>query len=142
MKRILKVLPLVFVFLIATSCELDSGENFHFVTLRILDVELPENFELNQTYNIQVTYERLNGCVFFEGFQVQEPQLTTREVVAIGTELDDMDCTQAIEEGTASFNFNVLYEGTYTFRFFHDFDENEEPVYLEYEVEVLRNNTN
>jgi len=143
MKRILRVMSLAIVVLSMSNCNIDSDENFHFVTLRILDAELPESFELNQTYNVQVTYERLNGCVFFEGFEVHQPELTTRDVIAIGTELDNTDCTQAVEEGVANFDFNVLYEGTYTFRFFNGFDDNEDAIYLEYQVEVLPNsNTN
>ncbi|GGG39340.1 hypothetical protein GCM10011414_05860 [Croceivirga lutea] len=136
MKRIFYTIILLFAVFSVSSCDIDSDENFHFVTLRITDVELPESFIHNQVYNIQVTYERLNGCTYFEGFDVQKPYLTTREIVAIGTELDDAQCTHAVEEAVATFNFQVLYDETYTFRFFNGLDENNEPIYLEYEVEV------
>lgn len=136
MKRILKAFVLFFAIASFLGCELDSGENFHFVNLRITDVVIPETFQINRVYTISVKYERYNGCVFFENFRVLSPEDTVREVVAIGTELDETECTQAIEEGVASFNFEVWYQGTYTFRFLNGFDENDEPIFLEYEVPV------
>lgn len=138
MKRVLKVIFLFSCISLLGGCDIESsGSNFKFVTLRIVDVELPESFDINGFYDIQVTYERPNGCTFFEGFDVTRVDQNTRDVVAIGTEfIDDMACTQAIEEVVANFQFEVVYSGPYTFRFFNGTDANGNPVYLEYVVEV------
>lgn len=136
MKHLNKVLGLAALMVLSVGCSDDLQENFRLVNLKILEADMPEAFMLNETYTIFVTYERMNGCVYFEGFDVHEPELTTREIVAIGTELEEADCTEAITQAQASFNFNVLHEGTYTFRFFSGFDENNQATYLEYSVAV------
>ncbi len=130
---------LLWAALTISGCEVDSGENFRFVTLRVLDAEVPESLEFVQdkTYNIKVTYERINGCVFFEGFNVEETESTTQEVYVVGTEIEDLACTQAIESGTANFEFKVQHEGTYTLRFYSGQDQNNQPVFLEYQVDML-----
>jgi hypothetical protein len=56
--------------------------------------------------------------------------------VAIGTEFYEQACTQALEEIETSFDFIVLYEGSYLFRFWSGEDENGEQQYLEIEVPV------
>lgn len=119
------------------SCNLDDdGVNFNFVALQILSAELPESFTQNQTYEITVTYVRPNGCTFFEGFDISEADTTVRNVVAVGSELQDQACTQATEEVTATFNFIVLHSDDYLFRFWTGEDAEGEPEFLEIEVPV------
>ena len=131
------LLLLCFLALSLESCKLeDDGVNFRFVALQILSADLPESFDLNETYEITVTYLRPSACVIFEGFDVTSEATTTRNVVAIGTDYYEQNCTQATEELEATFNFIVLYEGTYLFRFWTGEDENGEQQYLEIEVPV------
>ena len=138
MKRIVRVIFWVVFVLSVQGCAIDSEQNFHFVTLRIVDAEVPETFDLNGVYDIQVTYARPNGCTFFEGFDVFPVENTIRNIVAIGSEFDDGEtaCTQAVENVVADFRFEVLYEGTYTFRFYNGDDAEGNPIYLEYDVQV------
>lgn len=122
-----------------SSCELDSDSpNFYFTTLDVVEASLPESFTLNQTYNIEVTYLRPNGCTFFEGFDVSKTGETDRDVVVIGSVLTDQDavCTQAVEEVTATLPFRVIFTEEYHFRFYAGQDENDSPVYVEYTVPV------
>lgn len=138
MKRIFAVIFLCAGIFFLNGCDIESeGSNFNFVTLRILDAQVPESFDINNVYDIQVTYERPNGCTFFEGFDVTRVDQNTREIVAIGTEfIDEMACTQAIEEVVANFQFEVVYNGPYTFRFYNGNDAEGNAIYLEYVVEV------
>ncbi|GGD49449.1 hypothetical protein [Muriicola marianensis] len=130
-------LLLCVVFLGLSSCKLeDDRVNFRFVPLQILSVDLPESFELNETYEIRVTYLRPSACVFFEGFDITKEGVTTRNVVAIGTDFYDEVCTLATEELEASFNFICLYDEPYLFRFWTGEDENGNQQYIEVEVPV------
>ncbi|NAS10919.1 hypothetical protein GTQ38_02825 [Flavobacteriaceae bacterium R33] len=120
------------------SCSLDDdGVNFNFVALQIVSAELPESFVQNQTYEISVTYVRPNGCTFFEGFDISESDTTVRNVVAVGSELQDTACTQEAEEVEATFNFIVLHSEDYIFRFWTGEDADGEPEFIEIEVPVL-----
>lgn len=128
---------LCFLALTLSSCKLEDDRlNFRFVSLQIVSADLPESFDLNQTYEINVTYLKPSTCVFYEGFDVTNDGLTTRNVVAIGSEFYEENCAQVTEEYEATFNFIVLYEGSYLFRFWTGQDENGEPQYLEIEVPV------
>ncbi|NER09862.1 hypothetical protein SAMN06265375_101618 [Muriicola jejuensis] len=134
-----KSIPLLLCFVVfgLSSCKLeDDRVNFRFVPLQILSADVPEAFELNETYEIRVRYLRPSACVFFEGFDITKEGVTTRNVVAIGTDFYDEVCTQAVEEQEASFNFICLYEDTYLFRFWTGEDENGNQQYLEVEVPV------
>ena len=120
-----------------TGCSLDETENFRFVALPIESVEIPESFDLNETYEIKVRYLRTSDCAFFEGFDIVKEDTTIRTVAAIGSMLSDSDdCKEVLEQVETSFNFIVLYPDTYLFKFYTGEDANGEAEYLEIEVPV------
>ena len=128
---------LCFSVLLLSSCKLEDDRlNFRFIPLQIISAELPDSFELNETYQIYVTYIRPSTCVVYDGFDITDAGITTRNVVAIGSEFYDEPCTQVIEEVETFFNFIVLYDEPYLFRFWAGQDENGNDEYLEIEVPV------
>ncbi len=142
MKRVFFLL-LVATLALITSCEIDDDVNYHFEALQVKSVEMPESFDYGEIYNIKVTYFRPDNCTFFEGFDVVKEDTTTRKVVTIGTviENEDEECTGEGEDLVSSFNFEVIYDETYLFRYWTGEDENGEPTYLEISVPVNSNNT-
>lgn len=125
--------------MILSSCNLEDDRlNFRFVPLQIVSAELPESFELNETYQIYVTYIRPSTCVVYEGFDITDAGRTTRNVVAIGSEFYDEPCTPVVEERETFFNFIVLYDEPYLFRFWNGLDENGDDQYIEIEVPINR----
>lgn len=120
------------------SCSIEDDEpNFHFTALRITSADLPESFELNQTYQIDVIFNLPDGCTAYEGLDVTREDTTVRNVVAIGSVRTDTDvCTQAIVEGGAFFNFTVIYDEPYTFKFFQGENSDGEAEFLEVVVPV------
>ncbi len=128
---------LCFSVLVLSSCKLEDDRlNFRFIPLQIVSAEVPDSFDLNETYQIYVTYIRPSTCVTYEGFDITDAGRTTRNVVAIGSEFYDEPCTQSIEERETFFNFIVLYDDPYLFRFWTGKDENGNDQYLEIEVPV------
>jgi hypothetical protein len=137
MKTPWNVLKAFLLLLVLNACDIGDDEvNYHFVTLEIVDVSMPESFNLNETYEIGVTVLVPNGCTQFEGFDVISEDTTVRTVVAIGTERDDVACTQVVSEVETSFDFVCLYPETYLFRFWTGEDDRGAPRYLEVEVPV------
>ncbi|MCX2718606.1 hypothetical protein [Lentiprolixibacter aurantiacus] len=127
----------LFLLLGLSACDLeDDGIKYHFVPLQITSVDVPDSFTLNETYEISATFIRPSNCVFFEGFDVRQLDTTVRNVVVIGSEIDNRECTQVVEEVTETFNFLVIYDQTYVFRFWTGEDENGESQYLEVTVPV------
>ena len=136
LKKSISVL-LCFVAVALSSCKLEDDRlNFRFVPLQIVSAELPDSFELNETYQIYVTYIRPSACVVYDGFDITDTGRTTRNVVAIGSEFYDEPCTQALEEIETFFNFIVLYDEPYLFRFWSGQDENGNDQYIEIEVPI------
>ena len=138
MKRLVNVISIVFLGIILSNCSLeDDSSNFQFVPLQIVSAELPESFTIDETYEIEVTYLKPNGCTFYEGFDVTKEDTTIRNVVVVGSERIDIDnCTEQIVEETAIFNFVVLYDETYTFKFWIGETSSGEQEYLEIDVPV------
>jgi hypothetical protein len=132
-------LKILLLGLVLNACDLDDdGVSYHFVSLPVAEVAMPESFRLNETYEIAVTLLLPNGCAQFEGFDVTSEDTTVRRVVAIGTEVDGPSCTQVVSEVEATFRFICLYPETYRFLFWTGEDESGEPRYLEIEVPVIR----
>ncbi|WP_418501993.1 hypothetical protein [Flagellimonas sp.] len=145
MKKVLVPILLFVACSWFSSCDLDDDSpNFYFAALNAVEADVPESFELGKTYDIEVTYERPNGCTFFEGFDVTKTDQTDRDVVVIGSVLTDEEnaCPQEATEVVATLKFHVIYTGEYHFRFYAGEDENEEPIYLEYTVPVDPEPTN
>lgn len=139
MKRIYAIaLLLVFVWSFS-GCEIDSGENFHFKALEIIEADVPENFVLNQSHNIPVTFIRPDDCTFFQGFDVASEAGGIRTIVAIGSVLTEEDCNESEESVSETFTINAIVGGTYSLRFYTGDDANGNPIYLEYEVPVMEN---
>jgi len=138
MKRTVLLLCALMVSLTFSSCDLgDDGPNFHFIPLRIESVDMPESFDLDETYEINVTFILPDGCTYYEGFDVVKEATSTRKVVAVGAQRTDQEvCTQVVREEMASFTFVVLYDEMYLFRFYQGEDENGEQLFLEVEVPV------
>ena len=138
MKRLLKGLPILLGMLLYAGCDVsDDGAKYYFVPLQITAVDVPESFQLNETYEIGVTYLRPNGCTGFQGFDVisqDSADYVIRRVVAIGAEFQDASCPEVNEELQASFQFICLYSKPYLFRFYTGDDEAGAPQYLEVEV--------
>jgi hypothetical protein len=138
MKKTFYALCLILVALTFNSCDLeDDGPNFHFVPLQITSVDVPASFELNETYEITVNYVLPDGCTYYEGFDFTKPELTTRNIVAVGSQrTDQAACQQVTTETTTTFDFEVIYDEPYLFRFWQSEDENGEQQYLEIEIPV------
>lgn len=132
------IFSLVTILLLCfTSCSIEDNENFEFVALPITSVEMPERFVLNETYEIKVKYNLESDCTYFEGFDFVKEETTVRNVAVIAsTIVDSEDCKEITKEIETSFNFIVLYEDTYLFKFYTGDDEEGEPKYLEIEVPV------
>lgn len=137
MKRFWNVLPAYLFALLLLGCNVNDDDlNYHFVTLGITEVEVPESFQLNETYEIGVTFLKPNDCTSFEGFDVRTEGGTVRRVVAIGAEFEGQACDGGAEEARASFQFICLYDEPYLFRFYTGNDADGNPQYIEVEVPV------
>ena len=63
-----------------TSCSIDSdySPTFYLEVLPIESVNMPQEFVLGETYEIEITYNRPNGCYFFNDFFYQSRNCLVR----------------------------------------------------------------
>ncbi|MCV6629357.1 MAG: hypothetical protein OIF50_05810 [Flavobacteriaceae bacterium] len=120
------------------GCLKDEDTNFHLKALQIESVSLPESFEVGKIYDIEVKCMLPNGCTYFNGFQVNDPELTERYIAAIGA-VYGQSCTEQIEMTTERFRFLVRFDKDYTFKFWSGKDDNGEDIYIEKVVPIQKN---
>lgn len=138
MRRISRTLLALILVIGLVSCSNDdnAGVNVEFQKLQIVEANVPESFNYGNTYEIQVTYLRPDGCTYFQGFDVYPTDTTVREVVAVGAKYAQQACTQEVVEVTDSFLFKVIHNQPYTFRFYTGDDEEGNAQYIERQVPV------
>ena len=133
-----KLLALLAIFTLAGCSLSDDETNFHFEFVPIESVVLPESFELNETYEISVSFLRPNDCYLFHDLAYSRDQADLERTVAVvNTVFIDRPCAEVTQISEVSFNFIALYQGTYTFRFWQGQGENGEDLYLTVEVPVV-----
>ena len=133
---IYSILVLAGMFSAVSCSNSDDGPETTFEQLVISEIVFPESFNLGELYEIPVTYQLPDGCTEFYQLNVGSPAQDVREIVAIGTRTDTGGCTQAITEGTETLVFQVLFDQTYTFRFYQGEDINGEPIITEVAIPV------
>lgn len=134
----MKKLFILFIALSFLGCSLDDGGPSFSLEIRpILSVDIPEEFTFGETHEVSVTYVRPNGCYTFNNF-IFQPDGNTRTVAVVDTFYLDENCTEVTEEATVSFNFSVISNDPYVFRFYQGVDTNGEDQYLIIEVPVAQ----
>jgi hypothetical protein len=138
MKKILFLALLVSLTLL-NSCSIDDENiaNFQFDFIPIEDVEMPQEFNFGETHVISVTYKRPTTCHSFSNFQYIQGEGNLRTIAVINLVTSDNNC-ETLEEDfqTETFSFSVLNLDPYTFRFWQGKDDNDQDIYLIYEVPV------
>ena len=135
MKKILAIVSLFFV-LISCSVE-DDTPNFYSVVLPIIEVEVPQEFVIGETYPIKVWYQRPSTCHAFNGFYYDK--YLNERTVAVQNIVTEAGNCQSLEDEIVevSFDFYVTSNGSYIFKFWQGVDDNGEDIFLEIEVPVV-----
>jgi len=110
------------------------------LALKVLPVEsvdIPDEFELGETYPITVSYLRPSTCHGFKEFYYLKEN-NERTVAPITYVFDNNDC-ETLEDNLveATFNFIVTSNGSYIFKFWQGEDTDGETQYLIIEVPVI-----
>lgn len=133
-----KILLLLLAVVAVSSCSLDNqGPQYYYEVLPVESFEVPESFVLGEIYEIKVTYLRPTGCHIANGFYY-EKDLNTRIIGIQSTVLDSDDCTPLVNQEPieASFNFEVLSNGSYIFKFYKGEDTAGNNIFEEVEIPV------
>lgn len=135
MKRLFLLLTVAFTVF---SCSLDDDNSPQYFTefLPIDSVEIPDEFQLGEIYEIKLNYMRPNNCYRFYDFYFASED-NQRTVAIRDTFYEDANCSEEPVEAEVSFNFEVRYTGTYVFRFWQGQDDSGTDNYYIVEVPVV-----
>ncbi|WP_295985708.1 hypothetical protein [uncultured Algibacter sp.] len=120
------------------SCSVDDDStSFSFEVLPVESVDIPDEFELGETYPITVSYLRPSTCHGFKEFYYLKEN-NERTVAPITYVFDNNDC-ETLEDNLveATFNFIVTSNGSYIFKFWQGEGTDGETQYLIIEVPVI-----
>ncbi|TDN87366.1 hypothetical protein DET49_11256 [Salegentibacter sp. 24] len=145
MKRI-ALLMVVALSLYSCSTE-DDGPNVNFAVAEITDTDLPEFFEIGESYDLEVTYQLPNACHDFYTFDVNqykdEENDSTFVIEIAALTSYDANLTECPEDGEISDsrtirNLRIMSEdyNTYQFKLLTGIDENEEGEFLIIDVPI------
>lgn len=124
------------LMLIAGSCDVDTGENFHFEALQVTGAVVPDTFTLNQNHNLKVSFLRPDDCTFFEGFDVTSETGGFRYITAVGSVINNDECSSTNDTISANLTVTPLLNETYHLRFFIGTDAADNTQYLAFDVPV------
>ncbi len=137
MKKILAFATISALLVALASCNNDDGgPTTEFDPIPITAVDLPASFSLGTLENISITYELPDDCTRFDSFRLLAPQDTVREVFVIGARRDNGACNPTPTQATETLVFQVLFDITYTFKFWQSNDAQGNPQYIEVQVPV------
>jgi len=136
MKKLI-FLCLISVFIVSCSLKGDDSPNISYEFVPIDSVTVPDSFMLNETYQISVTYYRPTTCHSFNDFYYHKYD-NERIVAVINTVVEGTSC-EALENDLVevSFNFVCTQSGSYIFKFWQGFDDNQNDLYYTVEVPVV-----
>ncbi len=136
MKKLLFVCIVILTFWSCSVGDDNDDYNYYFEFLPIEEVVIPEAFELDSTYQIEVSYYRPSTCHSFHDFYyVAEGNERTVAVINL---VQDVSSCEEIEDELidVSFSFKAVYDQTYLFKFWQGENEAGEDLYLTYEIPI------
>ncbi len=145
MKRIALLMILAFSLY---SCSSDNdGPNVNYAFAEITETDLPEFFEIGETYELNLTYELPNACHTFATFDfneyVDEENDSTYVIEIAALTFYDANLTECTEEGELSEtktirDISISSEdyNNYQFKLLKGIDENEDGEFLIIDVPV------
>ncbi|WP_194768249.1 hypothetical protein [Tamlana sp. I1] len=134
MKRLIAICLTLALF---SSCSTDEGSSYHYEILPVDSVDIPDEFEMGETYPITIHYSRPSTCYGFSEFYYSKHN-NERTVAPVDIVLESNNCeTPENEMAEATFDFLVTGNGSYIFKFWQGKDEDGESQYLTIEVPVV-----
>ncbi|MDX1272450.1 hypothetical protein [Bizionia paragorgiae] len=114
----------------------DDSLSSYQTLLPIESVDIPDAFELGEIYTITLFYIKPTNCHSFSDIYYSKDQ-NERTVSIISTVYTNTNCYEINATTEASFNFKATDPGVYKFMFWNGKDENNEDIYLNYDIPVI-----
>ncbi|TYB74242.1 hypothetical protein ES677_05010 [Bizionia gelidisalsuginis] len=125
------------IALLLLSCNVNDDSLRSYQTLLPIEsVTIPDAFIIDDVYAITLFYIKPTNCHSFSDIYYSKDH-NERTVSIISTVYTNANCNEINAITEASFNFKATSAGTYKFMFWSGKDENNEDIYLNYEIPVI-----
>lgn len=134
-----KIFLLLFVSFLALSCSIDDGANdYYYEILPVESNDLPESFEFGKIYTITLTYKRPTDChgnatLYFE----KEGSTRTIAIQTIVANKNNCEAVPNEDSRELKFQFEVLSDTPYVFKFYKGEDEAGEALFESVTVPII-----
>ena len=120
------------------GCSGDDEPDFYYEALPIESINLPDSFNLNETYTIDFTFTRPTTCHAYDRILIWSDE-ENRTLAVSSVVLNNTNCEVMTEDNISyqSFEFEVIYNQTYVFNIWKGKDDNNEDIYETYEIPVI-----
>ncbi|MBQ0768575.1 MAG: hypothetical protein KBT58_04745 [Bizionia sp.] len=133
----MKKLLLACIAVLILSCSTQDDTVYSYQTLLpIIAVDVPDEFLIGEAYTITLFYIKPTNCHSFSDIYYSKDQ-NERTVSIISAVYTNANCNEINAETEATFNFKATSAGVYKFMFWNGKDENNEDIYLSYDIPVL-----
>ncbi len=133
-----KALTIILSLILLGSCSLeDDGESIMQNLAPVQSVDLPDSFELGQTYNIEITYRRPTSCHTYSGLDVARNENIITIGIVNSYSSTSSNCVETGNlEARVTINFVAEREDFYIFKFWQGKDSAGHDMFLIVEVPV------
>ena len=146
MKKLVLIL-LVIAGLSSCSINDDDIPNITYELAEITANDLPENFQLGETYTVTVDYVLPSQCNSFAGIDARRGGNVGEErrniyIAAVSQFVDSIECDSEATGNTGSGTFSITIDESedFTFYFWTGVSDTNEPLYEEVTVPVIEAN--
>ncbi|GGF63243.1 hypothetical protein [Wenyingzhuangia marina] len=134
MKRLLFIS--IFALFLTSCLKDDDNPNYHFDTIPVESIELPDSFELNEVYDITINYNLPDSSHTF--YQLYYEYNDKERIVAVITYVnEDVAATGPVINKDHTFRLTATQEDEYIFKVWKGKDENNEDIYETITVPVV-----
>lgn len=139
MKRLLFIS--IFALFLTSCLDDDYNPNYHFDTIPVESIELPDFFEQNQVYDITISFNLPDSSHNF--YQLYFEHNNKERIVAVVTYVnEDVSATGPEIDREYTFKLTAAQEDEYIFKIWKGKDENNEDVYETITVPVVDSSQN
>lgn len=137
MKVLGRIVIIIFIVsIVLSSCEVDDGDVQISQVSSILEVNVPDTMITEQTYPLEINYQKNSNCHQLSGFDVIQQGDSLIFVRAITLYTQSGNCNQDPESVLEEVSFTNTYQSDFTFKFLKDVDSIGEFVYIDKDIIV------
>ncbi len=132
----IRIFTILLTVTLVSACNLDVSDDFYFEKVAAYNIQTPSNLHLDENCEFTFEYHLPNGCYSFSDIEFLAVNDSVRVITPFAKVQNNVNCTQAIIDGSYTFRFRPSTPKTYIFKFWTGINSQGQNQYEEYEIET------